>query len=54
MKLSDIQARLEDISIEVEALTDISADAPTQEQQDSFVALNEEAKGLEIKLDEAK
>ena len=54
MKLSDIQARLEDISIEVEALADLSGDEPTQEQQDNFVALNTEAKELETKLDEAK
>ena len=54
MKIADIQARLEDISIEVEALADIQGDEPTQEQQDQFLALNSEAKELEVKLDSAK
>ena len=54
MKIADIQARLEDISIEVEALADIQGDEPTQEQQDQFLALNSEEKELEVKLDSAK
>ena len=54
MKIADIQARLEDISIEVEALADIQGDEPTQEQQDQFLALNSEAKELEVKLDSVK
>ena len=37
-----------------EALADIQGDEPTQEQQDQFLALNSEAKELEVKLDSAK
>jgi HK97 family phage major capsid protein len=54
MKIAEIQARLEEISIEVEALADIHGDEPSQEQQDQFLALNNEAKELETKLDSAK
>jgi HK97 family phage major capsid protein len=54
MKITEIQARLEDISVELEALTEIHGDEPSAEQQETFLALNSEAKGLESDLDSAK
>ena len=54
MKIAEIQARLEEISVEVEALADIHGDEPTQEQQDQFLALNNEAKELETSLESAR
>ena len=54
MNLQDIQSRLADISVDVEALIEIAGDKPNSEHQEQILALNQEARELEAKHDEAK
>jgi len=54
MNLHDIQNRLAEISVDVEALIEVAGDSPSAEHQDQILALNKEAQELEAKHDEAK
>jgi HK97 family phage major capsid protein len=54
MNLQDIQSRLAEISVDVEALIEVAGDSPSAEHQEQILALNKEAKELEAKHDEAK
>lgn len=54
MNLTDIQNRLSEISVDVEALIEVAGDNPSEEHQEQILALNSEAKDLEAKLDEVK
>lgn len=54
MNLRDIQNRLAEISVDVEALIEVAGDNPSAEHQEQILALNKEAQELEAKHDEAK
>lgn len=54
MNLHDIQNRLAEISVDVEALIEVAGDSPSAEHQEQILALNKEAQELEAKHDEAK
>ena len=54
MNLTDIQNRLSEISVDVEALIEVAGDSPSPEHQEQILALNKEAKDLEAKYDELK
>ena len=43
MNLQDIQNRLAEISVDVEALIEVAGDSPSAEHQDQILALNKEA-----------